>query len=384
MNALSSQPPASPSTTPRNETSRRRITITFLVLAAAAALYVCYLMARPFVQPILFAAVMAIVFYPLHNRVWRRIRGPNLAALLSTLAVVLIVVIPLAGLGGAITREVSGAYSSLSAKSAEGGGWEPYITEELQKPMGVVGRYVDLSSFDPLAEIRSRLEQLSSWMVRSAGDVVRNLGTFFFDAGVSFFTLFFLFREGRRIRLTMAAALPLDAPRVEELFNRISETIVANVYGVLAVAIVQGFMVGAALWALGMSSPLLWGVVTAVCSPVPVVGTALVWVPAALILLASGHWVKSIILLVWAGGVVSLADHALRVYIIGGRVKMNTLFVFFALVGGIKTFGILGIFLGPLVLSITFALFGMLREESRAWQLQLAPDQNAPGEGAAP
>jgi len=383
MNLANSQPPASPRAT-RNEAARRRITITFLALAAAASIYVCYLMARPFVEPILFAAVIAIVFYPLHNRIWREIRGPNLAALVSTLAVILIVVIPLVGLGGAITREVTGAYSSLSAKSAEGGGWQPYIAEKLQKPIEFVGRYVDLSSFDPLAEIQSRLAQLSSWMVRSAGDVVRNLGTFFFNAGVSFFTLFFLFREGRRIRLTMAAALPLDPPRVEQLFTRINETIVANVHGVLAVAIVQGVLVGAALWALGMSSPILWGVVTAVCSPVPVVGSALVWLPAALILLAGGHWVKCLMLLVWAGGFVSLVDHTLRIYIIGGRVKMNTLLVFFALVGGIKAFGILGIFLGPLVLSITFALLGMLREESRAWQLQLAPGANSRGEPAGP
>jgi predicted PurR-regulated permease PerM len=337
-------------------------------------------MARPFVEPILFAAVLAIVFYPLHNRVWRWIRGPNMAALVSTLGVILVVVIPLVGLGSAVTREVSGAYTILSAESAEGGGWQPYITKKLQQPMAIVGRYVDLSSFDPLAEIRSRLEQLSSWMVRSAGDIVRNLGTFFFNAGVTFFTLFFLLREGRRIRLTMAAALPLDPPRVEELFTRISETIVANVYGVLAVAIVQGVMLGAAFWALGINSPILWGVITAVCSPVPVVGTALVWLPATLILLAGGHWAKSLIMLVWGAGILSLVDHTLRLYIIGGRVKMNTLLVFFALVGGIKAFGILGIFLGPLVLSITFALFGMLREESRAWQLQVARDPNTPDE----
>jgi predicted PurR-regulated permease PerM len=375
-NTPNSRPTVSPSAAPLNDAARRRITLTFLALAATAALCVCYLIAKPFVEPILFAAVLAIVFFPLHDRIGHRIRGPNLAALVSTALVVLIVVIPLVGLGSAVTQEVSAAYSSLSEKSAEGGGWEPYVAQKLEKPMEVVGRYLDLSSIDPLAEIRGRLEQLSSWMVHSAGQVLRNLGTFFFDAGVSFFTLFFLFREGRRIRLTAAAALPLDASRVEELFNRISETIVANVYGVLAVAIVQGFLLGAALWALGVHSPVLWGMITAVCSLVPVVGTALVWLPAALILLATGHWVKCLILLAWGGGVVSLVDHALRVYIVGGRVKMNTLFVFIALVGGIKAFGILGIFLGPLVLSITFALLGMLREESRAWQLQLSRHQN--------
>ena len=384
MNVPNSQPPVDPSAALRSNVARRRITITFLAVAAAVALYVCYLIAKPFVSPILFAAVLAVVFFPLHNRIWHRIRGPNLAALVSTAAVVLIVVIPLVGLGSAVTQEVSAAYASLSEKSAAGGGWEPYFTEELQKPVAALGRYVDLSSFDPVAEIRSRLEELSSWMVRSAGGVVRNLGTFFFDAGVCFFTLFFLFREGRRIRLTAAAALPLDAPRVEELFNRISETIIANVYGVLAVAVVQGFLVGAALWALGIRSPILWGVITAICSLIPVVGTALVWVPAALILLAGGHWVKCLILLVWGGGFVTLVDHALRIYIVGGRVKMNTLLVFFALVGGIKEFGILGIVLGPLVLSIASALLGMLRQETRAWQLQLASGETTPGESTGP
>jgi predicted PurR-regulated permease PerM len=341
-------------------------------------------MARPFVRPILFAAVLAIVFFPLHDRIWHWLRRPNLAALASTLAVVLMVVIPLLALGSAVTSEVSTAYASVSEKSAAGGGWEAYIAEELQKPVAALSRYVDLSSFDPVADIRSRLEELSSWMVRSAGDVVRNVGRFFFDAGVCFFTLFFLFREGRRIRLAAAAALPLDPPRVEELFNRISETIIANVYGVLAVAIVQGFLVGAALWALGIRSPILWGVITAICSLIPVVGTALVWVPAALILLAGGHWVKCLILLAWGGGFVSLVDHALRIYIVGGRVKMNTLLVFFALVGGIKEFGILGIVLGPLVLSIASALLGMLRQETRTWQLQLASGQTTPGEGTWP
>ncbi len=382
MNAPKTQPPVVPGAAAPNDVARRRITIVFLAVSAAASLYVCYLMARPFVQPILFAAVLAIVFYPLHNRICHRMRRPNLAAFASTVAVVLIVVIPLLALGSAVTREVSAAYASLSAKSAEGGGWAPYLVEELRKPMNLVGRYVDLSGFDPVAEIRGRLEQLSSWLVRSAGGAVRNVGTFFFNVGVSFFTLFFLFREGRRIRLGAAAAMPLDPPRVEELFSRINETIIANVYGVLAVAIVQGSLMAAAFRALGMSSPILWGMITAFCSLIPVVGTALVWVPAALILLAGGHWVKCVILLAWGGSVVSLVDHAVRLYIVGGRVKMNTLLVFFALVGGIEEFGILGIVLGPLVLSVTSALLGMLRDDTRTWQLQFVSGRATPGEGA--
>ena len=90
-------------------------------------------------------------------------------------------------------------------------------------------------------------------------------------------------------------------------------------------------------------------------------------------LVASGHWVKGLILLIWGAGFVSLVDHAVRPYVIGGRVKMNTLFVFFSLLGGIHAFGLLGVFMGPLILSVTLALLGMLREEMRYWQMQPAP-----------
>jgi predicted PurR-regulated permease PerM len=94
------------------------------------------------------------------------------------------------------------------------------------------------------------------------------------------------------------------------------------------------------------------------------------------IVAVTGHWAKAVVLLVWSMAFLSLADHILRPYIIGGRVKMNTLFVFFSLLGGIKAFGLLGIFLGPLILSITVALIGILREEVRIWQSGAAEDES--------
>jgi predicted PurR-regulated permease PerM len=303
------------------------------------------------------------------------VREPNLAALVSTLIVLLIVILPIIGLGGAVTSEIRQAYQSLNVKSAEGGGWVPYLTYELQKPVDAIGRHVDLSGFDLRGSIRSRLEQMSSWSVRLVANVASNLGIFLFDAAICFFTLFFLFREGRRVRLTMAAVLPLDDARVERLFAGINDTIVANLYGVVAVALAQGTLMGLAYLLLGVSSPILWGALTAVCSLVPVVGSALVWLPIALVLVATGHWAKAVVLLAWSAAFVSLADHVLRPYIIGGRVKMNTLFVFFSLLGGIKAFGLLGIFLGPLILSITVALLGILREEVRIWQAAPAEEE---------
>ena len=349
----------------RDTLVQRRYTLGFVILASAVALYFCYLMARPFLKPIVFAAVMAIVFYPMHARIWTRVRGPNLAALVSTLAVLLIVFVPVAGLSRGVIGEIRQAYESVSVKSAAGGGWVPYVTEELQRPLDAIGRHVDLSGLDLRAELQSRLEQLSAEIVRSLAAVVQNLGSFVFEAIISFFTLFFLFREGRRVRLTLAAIVPLDTAKVERLFVSINDTIVANVYGVLAVALIQGTLMAIIFAVLRLNSPILWGMVTAACSLVPVVGTALVWLPATIILLATGHWVKAVILLAWSSAFVSLVDHLVRPYVIGSRMKMNTFFVFLSLLGGIKAFGMLGIFVGPLVVSVTFALLGILREEIR-------------------
>jgi predicted PurR-regulated permease PerM len=373
------RPSASVPAGPRVPVSERRRTLAFLLVASAAALYVCYLMARPFTKPFLFAGVLAIVFYPLHARIQSKVRGPNAAALLSTLAVLLVVAIPAVGLGGALTRDLGQAYQRLSEASASVGGWAPYAMRKFETPLRWLGARVDLARLDVRGEVRSRLDAVSAWMVRSIAGVLGNLTSFFFDAAISFFTLFFLFREGRRVRLTVAAALPLDPDRVERLFTNISDIVVANLYGVLAVAVVQGSLMGVGFWLLGLHSPILWGVVTAACSLVPVVGTALVWLPATLFLMASGHWVKGLILLAWGAGFVSVIDQIVRPYVVGGRARMNTPLVFFSLLGGIEAFGILGIFLGPLVLSITLALLGMLREEARAWQ----PDEEGGGRSDA-
>lgn len=326
-------------------------------------------MARPFTKPFLFAAVLAIIFYPLHARIQRKVHGPNTAALLSTLVVLLAVMIPTVGLGSVLARDIGQAYQRLSEAIAAAGGWVAYVMGRLERPLGWLGGHVGLGRLDVGTEMRNRLRELSAWMVRSIAGVLENLTSLIFDAAIAFFTLFFLFREGRRIRLTLAAALPLESDRVERLFTNISDIVVANLYGVLAVAVVQGSLIAVAFWFLGLHSPILWGVVTAACSLIPVVGTGLVWLPAALFLMASGHWAKGLIMLAWGGGFVSLIDQIVRPYVVGGRARMNTLLVFFSLLGGIEAFGILGIFLGPLVLSVTLALLVMLREEARTWQL---------------
>src|SRR6185436_421811 len=170
-------------------------------------------------------------------------------------------------------------------------------------------RYVDLSQVDLRAWVLGRLREVSSLLVAQGWMIVGGLTSFILNSVIAIFTLFFLFREGRSMRRRLAALLPLSAEQIDKLFGGIENTIIGTVYGGLVVAAVQGALTGLALWVFGVHSPVLWAVVAAFFALLPFVGTAIVWVPAAIYLLAAGHWAQAIILAVWGIFIVGTIDN---------------------------------------------------------------------------
>ncbi len=336
----------------------------FLLALAAVAVYFCYLIARPFLAPIFLAVMIAIVFHPIHVRVQVRIRGRNAAALISTILVLIVLVVPTIGLGVVVSKEVRGLYQLLDERSAQQGGWNPYAMHIIDRLFGWVGQYIDLNSLDLRGALLRWLEQISRFLLSWGAQILSNIISFFAEAVIAFFTLFFLFREGGSIGLRAASFLPLRTDQVDRLFSGISNSIIANVYGCLAVGAAQGSLLGLAFWFLGLPSPVLWGLVTALFSLIPIIGSAAVWGPAVVVLMVAGHGWKALILIVWGAAVVGQIDSLVRPYVISERAKMHTLLVFFALLGGVEAFGVMGLFIGPVVLSVTLVVLEMLREEN--------------------
>jgi predicted PurR-regulated permease PerM len=341
---------------------KQAATTIFLLVLTVVALYFCYVITKPFFAPVFLAIMLAIVFYPAHIRIQAFLRSRNMAALLSTVLVLFAFLVPAIGLGVIVSRETNGLYQSLNERSAEHGGWNPYVMHAIERVLNWVGKYVDLADFDLRGAILRWLEQTSRYLFSWGAHVVGNFISFLGGAIVAFFTLFFLFREGRPIKDHVAAFLPLTRDQVERLFTGISNSIVANVYGVLAVGASQGLLAGFSFWILGLPSPVLWGVVTALFSLIPLIGSAAVWGPAVIILAVGEHWWKALILLGLGAGVIGQIDSLVRPYVISEKAKLNTLMVFFSLLGGVKAFGIMGLFIGPVVLSFTLVVLEMLRE----------------------
>ncbi|HMF90075.1 MAG TPA: AI-2E family transporter [Candidatus Angelobacter sp.] len=334
-----------------------------LVGITAGALYLCYLLVRPYAAPILFALVVAIVFYPLHRYSQRAFRNRSGSAILTTLVTLLLTVIPLTFLLIAISSELRGLYQSLAVRSAGEGGVTAYLLHSSERITSWISAHLPIPAVNLRSVLLSRVESASTSLVRLGANLVGNVFSLAANAVIALVVLFFLFRDGENAMAKVMAALPWEQARLTELRTRISSAVTTNVYGGVVVGALQGTLTGLSFWALGIDSPVLWGVVTAVLSLVPMFGSALVWLPASIVLMFTGHVVKGVILLVLGIAVIGTVDNIVRPIIIHKSLRLHPILVLFSILGGVQLFGVLGVLVGPVILSVTAALLAMVQQE---------------------
>jgi predicted PurR-regulated permease PerM len=338
----------------------------FLLALLLGALVLGFWLFRPFLQPFAFATVIGIGFYPLHVGISRMVRGPNQSALLSTLTVLLIIVLPAVLIASSAGTELIKAARYLNGRSTQEGGAANYLGNAQQSVLHWLGRYVDVEALR-LEDTLSNLPSLASKFLLAAGTgLVAGLAGFAGDAILTFLILFFVFRDGPTASHSVTAMLPLSAEQATRLLSGIRDSIVANLYGIVAVGFAQGLLTGIACAVLRVPSAMLLGLAAAVCSLVPIVGTMLVWLPSAIYLMVTGHLWQGIALILWGALVVGTVDNIIRPLVIGSKVELHPLLLLFSLLGGLQVFGFIGIFVGPVVISVIAALIKILREELAA------------------
>ena len=343
----------------------KRTTIIFLATLVILVLGLAVVITRPFLQPFAFAVILAVVFFPLHERVLRALKSRRgIAALVSTFAVMLLFGVPAFIIVTLGASEAMNVAHYLTRRSAEEGGFTFFLASLAAGPLRFIGRWVDLSKYDVHAIINSNAQKVGLSVVGVGAAVLSNLARFTVDALITFVILFFLFREGKEWAYRTGKITPLSDVQVARLYQNISDTIIANVYGILSVGVAQGILTGIAMRIVGMPSSLLLGLAAGICSIIPVVGSALVWVPVAIYLLMEAAVWKGVFLLIWGTVVVSSIDNLIRPWVVAGRVELHPFVLLFFILGGVEAFGFIGLFLGPVVASVLAALFVMLREET--------------------
>lgn len=340
----------------------------FFFIFVMTVIYLTYSIFRPFITPIFMAAMLAILFYPLHTRIKNLTRrGDNLCALITTVLIALIIIIPLIYFLFVLSNELAAAYDALGKALQHG----DFLTLEnlkkhplLKSLIDLINQYADLSKIDLESVALDLTKKVSTFAATQTKKFFAGFALFVFNLFATLLTLFFFFRDGSKFVEWIRNLLPLTEEQKAFILDRLKELINASIRAGLVLSLLQGALGGLIFWILGVGQPLLWCALMAVLSWLPVVGAWLVWGPVAVYFLLTGSLGKGIILILWGSMVIGLVDNFLRPFLISGRTSLNTILIFFSALGGIKVFGVVGLVLGPMVVVLFLALVEIVHQWS--------------------
>jgi len=334
-------------------------------------LYGAFLILTPFLTAIAWAAILAILVYPLYAWLLKVLCGrATLAALTVMVVITLIVIAPGIELVRFLTEEAILLVQSLRSLMDEDGKQEWLTTPWVQQLLG----WWDLVSFRLMAfninidwkELLVQSAQNSSkFLVERVTGIAQNVLLFTVNFLIALITLFFLLRDGKEFFSRLQLLLPMDREHQQRLFKNIVDAVLAVVHGSILVGMVQGLLAGLAYYFLGVPFAVLWGVVTGFAALFPVGGSTLVTVPATIYLFLQGETIRAFVLLVWSVAIVGTVDNVLKPLIIGNRLGLPVLFLLFGILGGLTLFGALGIVLGPVIFALLRALLALYSEGYR-------------------
>jgi len=338
-----------------------------LITIAAVTLYLCYRVAQPFVIPLLWGACVTVVFWPINERL-RRLGPRWLSASVATILVFVVLIVPTTYLGAALIDEISEFTRQIQEGTYRAELEQILHFENTPLFREIASRldpWIDLSGLEVKSLLLDGLKRVTVLTVDRASEMIANFSLFLLHLGVVTMVMFFLFRDGDQLLNRVREALPLAPEKTEQLFAQLRDVVRAALYGGVLIAAIQGSLGGLAFLILGLGAPVLWGVVMGFCSFLPAFGAALVYVPAAIFLLAQGSVAKGIILLGLGFGVISTIDNLLRPIFISGRTQVHTLVLFISILGGLNMFGLLGLVMGPVLAAIFVSFFNFYVAEMR-------------------
>ncbi len=328
----------------------------FFVLMAAVTIIFLYLL-KPLFFPIFWAAVIAGITRPLYLKLNDRIGRPGLSITLFFLVLLLVIMIPLVGLGIMIVDESMDIYQLVKPGGKE-------LNAGLQRIFNALmdnefAKLVLINKDTLIAKATEALQSLSNYLFVHIKNITQNTLGFVVQFAIMLYTLFYFIRDGGTLLSMAGKLLPIDDEKRIFLFNRFIITSRSTLKATLVIGGIQGMIGMLMFWAAGVKGAFIWGSVMIIMSIIPVVGCAIIWVPAGLIMLLIGHFWQGILILAVGILVISTVDNFLRPLIVGRDVEMHPLLIFLSTIGGIALFGFSGFVIGPVVTALLISLWDM-------------------------
>jgi predicted PurR-regulated permease PerM len=332
---------------------KQQIVLRFLL---GTLLLVLLRIAWPFASSLVLALLLATVLHPANSRLSQRLGRPALASLLTTLTAVIVLEAIFAFVGFRVVKDAAKIQHALNQRSVDEGGWAAMIAHSTDRIADTMATRLPVSKETVRAELDAGMKSGAHYLFSKTQAVIRNIASIVVMSVFANIFLYYLLRHSEAWLARGAALVPLSPHITANLLRVAHRSIVANVNGVLAVALAQGLLLSLGFWFVGIGSPLLWGTFGAIASVIPFVGATLVWVPFVVGLVFIGAYWKALVLGLWGGLIVGSVDNILRPWVVGAQEKEHPVLLGFAMLGGTYVFGPLGLLYGPLVVSLTGAV----------------------------
>jgi predicted PurR-regulated permease PerM len=342
--------------------TRERLLVLVLAGATVLVAWLCWRLVEPFVPSITWALVLAVLAHPLHERIVAKLKWPSVSAALAVVLVTIAIALP----ATLVVRQVgieAVASASAARKLLEGDRWKLAI--ERFPRLAPLREWVERE-----VDVGEKVDEASTEIAKGVRGVLQRVVDASIAVLITLFLLFYFLRDKRRILSAIAQFVPLAPSETAHVRDGVRDTISAVVFGTLAVALVQGTLGGLMFWWLGLPAPILWGALMAVLAILPLFGAALIWVPAAVYLAMQGHWDKALLLTAWGTLVVGLIDNLLYPLLVKNKLRIHTVPVFIAVLGGLLAFGATGVVLGPLILAVALALVDIWRRRMARGEIE--------------
>lgn len=335
----------------------------FALLVAFTALVGIILL--PFLPSLGWAGVIAVITFPLYRRLHRRLAGRDtLAAGAMTGIVIIALILPLTGAIILLSQEATIAYRYFEQLGPNGFYQlyaplmsHPFVLRVMRLAAPILGEIPD----NVQSTLLPALKELAGTMVGYSTTLAKNIFSQFFRLFFMIITLFFCYRDGERLTHRLWELLPVRREHRTAVEDTVERVFTAVIFGIFLTCVVQGLLGGLGFWVAGLPSPILFGALMTITAFIPLVGTALIWLPGAIYLILQGEIAAGIGLLLWGAMVVGSIDNLIRPLFISGRAHLPILLVALGALGGLLAFGLIGVVLGPLILALPLALAGTIQ-----------------------
>ncbi|MBW1768249.1 MAG: AI-2E family transporter [Deltaproteobacteria bacterium] len=343
--------------------------VTFLAIGLAGLILAMGLrLFLPFFEPIAWAIILGLFFYPIYRWMRRTLKvSEGLASLGMCILIIAFIIIPVFALLGSLTTEVIRVYTEVQEDLNAG---DFTIVPDKEKSP-ILNKTIS-NVLDTLKTHETRVTEILTDLSKKMGEfflkqgtvIFKNVASIIFMAALMLITLFYIFKDGERMLQTFKDLLPLPRRDVESFAKVMDDVLSATLYGNLLNAFIQGSVGFFIMWSLDFSASLLWGMIMGLTTFIPMIGPALVWFPATIYLFLAGLYLKAAILLAFSILIISQIDYFLRPLFISGKTQIHPLILFFSILGGLSVFGFLGLILGPILMALCVSILELYRLNS--------------------